>query len=532
MTSERSMTLERSETSERSMTPAHPLTAERSQPGQRLTAKRSSAADRSLTASGDIGGRQAFTAGRTVPAPAPREIAQNLYHDDVQALEDMIRGADPTRTRRAEAPRPATLRGGDSNRRSSPDVDLGRESRGSDKRRHERAADRTSLPAPARAAGFRKPNAPGEPGHAQWEDRFDGPLSPAAKRSKPASYDTAYPVVPPEDVDRPLDFAGPELDLPDDGDDRWGEPGYKRRHRSGPSWPRIFVSVAGAIVTGAIFGYIVLALFTGEPLLPSGGDADPSSSAQTAGTTVASPSPGKPTASQTAQASAGVQAGAGTEGAGHSSPASGTVGDAKVTASVSYLLQYGVFQSEASMRDAVKELESQGIAAASDTSDGYRVYAGIATTKADADKLAATLTDAELYAKALDNAALSLPQTPAAVSWADYLEESDSLGRLLAGQSAALLAQGGTKPLGEKAAGDVQAALLRWNASATDMAKWSGSRSEPAAALAAQLKTASEQMDGYASSPSPAKLRAVQTAAMKAALIAHGLRAELGEDGD
>jgi len=298
------------------------------------------------------------------------------------------------------------------------------------------------------------------------------------------------------------------------------------------------MSVAGAIVTGAIFGYIVLALFTGEPLLPAGAgsSADPTSSAQTAGAVVASPATGKPaasnTASQTAQASAGVQTGAGTDGAGHSSPDAGTAGDANVPASVSYLLQYGVFQSEASMRDAVKELQSQGIAAAADTSDGFRVYAGIATTKADADKLAASLTDAELYAKALDNAALSLPKTPAAVSWADYLEESDSLGRLLAGQSASLLAQGGKKSFSKEAAGDLQAALLRWNASAADMAKWSGSRSEPAAALAVQLKTASEQMDGYASSPSAAKLSAVQTAVMKAALIARGLRAELGEDGD
>ncbi|MDG0813710.1 SPOR domain-containing protein [Cohnella rhizosphaerae] len=171
---------------------------------------------------------------------------------------------------------------------------------------------------------------------------------------------------------------------------------------------RIFASVAAAIVTGAIFGYIVLALFTGEPILPTGSAADPA----TAGL--------KPVASGAA-ASEGAKADPAASGQGTGKPDDATAtaapdkaasasGDAEVPASVSYLLQYGVFQSEASMDEAVQALTSQGIAAATDTTDGYRVYAGIAAGKAEAEKLAAALTDEELYAKALDNPALSLPE--------------------------------------------------------------------------------------------------------------------------
>ncbi|SFB40268.1 Sporulation related domain-containing protein [Cohnella sp. OV330] len=437
--------------------------------------------------------------------PADRVARSGPYQDDVEALEQMIRGTDGERGH----PR------SESRSQSSERV--------------------KTLPA-GRVAGFRKPSsvqAPSLPdlpygdlrhAIADQDDQEVYPSSevqdPYAAHNHSAAYDAGSV---------PLD-SEPYSDV----DEHWIDGGNTRRYRGGPSWMRIFASVAAAIVTGAIFGYIVLALFTGEPILPSGSAADPASAGlKPAASGAAAASDGtKADPAASGQAPAGKPDGTDPAGAAQPDKAAGAAGDAQVPASVSYLLQYGVFQSEASMNEAVQALTSQGIAAATDTKDGYRVYAGIAADKAEAEKLAAALTDEELYAKALDNRALSLPQTPAAVSWAAYLKESDALGRLLAGTSAELLAEGDSPPPSAQAAADMQAALKRWNAAKTDMASWSGSRSEPAGALAAQLGAASEQWAAYGKEPSAARLRAVQTSAMKAALIARQLREELGEDGD
>lgn len=398
------------------------------------------------------------------------------------------------------------------------------------------SADRAKTLPAGRVAGFRKPSsvqAPSLPdlsygdlrhAVAHQDDQEVYPSSEVQNPYSPHNHSAAYDAGSVPQDSEPYS----------DADEHWIDGGNTQRYRGGPSWMRIIASVAAAIVTGAIFGYIVLALFTGEPILPSGGAADPASAGlKPAASGAAAASDGtKADPAASGQAPTGKPDGTDPAGAAQPDKAASAAGDAQVPASVSYLLQYGVFQSEASMNEAVQALASQGIAAATDTTDGFRVYAGIAAGKAEAEKLAAALTDEELYAKALDNRALSLPQTPAAVSWAAFLEESDALGRLLAGTSAGLLAEGGSPPPSQQAAADMQAALKRWNAAKTDMATWSGSRSEPAGALAAQLGAASEQWAAYGKEPSAARLRAVQTSAMKAALIARQLREELGEDGD
>ncbi|MFD2329774.1 SPOR domain-containing protein [Cohnella sp. GCM10020058] len=427
------------------------------------------------------------------------------YQDDVEALEQMIRGSDRERGHLQNEGRSV-------------------------------AADPQKTGQPGRVAGFRKSSS--------WA----APLSPALsyEEDRQASADpyvqNVYPLIDAHDpysLNQGEAYSVNSLHT-DSGiylnaEERWVDGGETRRYRGGPSWMRIFASIAAAIVTGAIFGYIVLALFTGEPILPSGSAADPASAglkpAATGGAAAASGGI-KTDSGAIGKATDDKSEGTGASGAAQPNKTAGAAGDAEVPASVSYLLQYGVFQSEASMNEAVQALTNQGIAAATDTTDGFRVYAGIAADKSEAEKLGAVLTDEELYAKALENRALSLPQTSAAISWAAYLEESDTLGRLLAGSSAELLARGGKSQPSEQSAADLQAAIKRWKATTTDIAAWSGSRSKPAGALATQLGTAAEQWTAYAKIPSAALLRTVQASVMKAALIARQLREELGEDGD
>ncbi|MEK0314402.1 SPOR domain-containing protein [Cohnella sp. 56] len=540
-------------------------------------------------------GKSAHLAGeRPVPAPAgkrdgyanshagapdARNSWQSPYQDDVEALEDMIRGTDGTGTGRVQPDK--TIRADRKARGTAYDPETGAEVQRAGRPAASRAARQTAPadapPAPERIAAPAAPQmaAPAPLLTAAPRNRAPRTAAPAERVAGFRKSTGGYPPAAPAPRDRrelpeygagrdaaPFSDAYPSEDVYDDygeyghygrdddmgnrarpgaeaaDDDSFGH-GYETRRRGGPSWLRIFLSVAGAIVTGALFGYIVLALFTGEPLLPVGGGDDPTSSAavQAGGSIAPSPaaSPaGAGGAPSTAGAAKATATAATKEGAAKE-PQGGTtdtVRDAKVPSSVSYLLQYGVFQNGDSMNEAVKELAAQGIAAATDTSDGFRVYAGIAATKADAEQLAAVLTDSELYVKALDNRALDLPQTAAAVSWAAYLEASDGLGRLLGGESAKLLAQGGRKPLGEQAAADIKSAQRQWEQSTAGMDGWSGSRRDAAATLAAELKSSAEQISGYKSEPSPAKLRAAQTSAMKAALIARTLREELGEDGD
>lgn len=435
--------------------------------------------------------------------PTARDARSGPYEDDVEALEQMIRGVDRDGGRQASEERKRTS--------GSANVSAGR------------------------VAGFRKPaSAPSASiRDFPYADLRGTPADRHSQAFDPSFEDQQVYESPYQSAASGDGVRSANADPYVDADEHWIDDGGIRRYRSGPSWMRIFVSVAAAIVTGAIFGYIVLALFTGEPILPSGSAADPASVGVKPAATDAAASDGpKADSAVSRQAAAGKSNGATATDAAQPDKAESASGDARVPASVSYLLQYGVFQSEASMNEAVQALTSQGIAAATDTRDGYRVYAGIAAGKAEAEKLAAALTDEELYAKALDNPALSLPQTPAAVSWAAFLEESDALGRLLAATSAELLTEGGSAQPSVQSDADVQAASKRWKATITDMAAWSGSRGEPAQALAAQLQTATEQWAAYGKEPSAARLRAVQASAMKAALIVRQLREELGEDGD
>lgn len=152
---------------------------------------------------------------------------------------------------------------------------------------------------------------------------------------------------------------------------------YYRKSRN-PSWIKVFATVTGAIVTGAIFGFVVLSLFKGDLQLPG---------------TKTSP------LSDDIRTSAGVQSGEGTANKGRDAGTGKAVGTTGANASGTMtlfsadihipkqtysMLQYGVFSNMAGVKQAEQELEAKGLAAFADTSDLNRVYAGVASTKEDA----------------------------------------------------------------------------------------------------------------------------------------------------
>lgn len=133
-------------------------------------------------------------------------------------------------------------------------------------------------------------------------------------------------------------------------------------------------SVTGALVTGALFGMVILSFFNRE------GAVDPGS---------------KIPANQAVSAVTGQQGVAGSEQQIQATTTGGSY----------YALQYGVFSSPERAEQAKVELSQAGIAAGSDPEDGNRVYAGISADREEAKLLSSRLKaeGVELYVKEIVN---------------------------------------------------------------------------------------------------------------------------------
>ncbi|MBB6674236.1 SPOR domain-containing protein [Cohnella nanjingensis] len=411
--------------------------------------------------------------------------------------------------------------------------------------------------APDRRGGFGKPSAPEKDRRSGASETFEAPplassnLPPELYRpqpggsapqgrksvtgfSAPASLrgqthanrdglsvypESTFADLPEEDGYRPE--IDPAVDEP--ANHGWMSSAYLRR-REGPSWLRIFVSVAGAIVTGAIFGYLALSLFTGEPLFPgksSGADTPVNAGVQP-------PADAPQTAGEASPASAST-ASAGAKDADPASgaePAQGTV-SAVAPASAYYLLQYGVFGTQASMNDAVKELAGKGLPAASDTTDGFRVYAGIAATREEAAALAKTMAGTEVYVKTLENQPLDLADNAQAARWATYLKTGDALTARLADLASNALLQEKAQALPAEEVQAMELTYAAWQKAAQDLQAWAGASKTEAESHAALLAAAAKELRDHAGSPTQASLRKVQTGALQAALAANRIRLDL-----
>ncbi|MBO9597572.1 MAG: SPOR domain-containing protein, partial [Cohnella sp.] len=205
------------------------------------------------------------------------------------------------------------------------------------------------------------------------------------------------PVVVRELEQTELDHERPERwSLPEDVDDykpseEWLSQASVYRRNDNPTWTRVLLSVAAAIATGALFGYMVLTLFTGEPMFPG---KQASEGIQTTAQA------GAPDTS--ASAAAAPHASDAVPGAGNAADPNAADGDkalAEIPVNEAFVLQYGVFRNADSTRLAAAQLKDVGLPAAIDEGDGYRVYAGIASTRAEAELLAAQMPNIEVYIK-------------------------------------------------------------------------------------------------------------------------------------
>jgi len=146
-----------------------------------------------------------------------------------------------------------------------------------------------------------------------------------------------------------------------------------KRNRPPKGW-KMIGSVSGALVTGALFGMVILSFFNKESLVK--------------------PDEMLPV-NQTIAAETDQEGSAGTTGQLGVSSVGGTY----------YALQYGVFSSPERAEQAKLELTQAGIAAGSDPEDGNRIYAGISADREEAKLLSTRLKSqgVELYVKEIVN---------------------------------------------------------------------------------------------------------------------------------
>ncbi|MFF2092051.1 SPOR domain-containing protein [Paenibacillus sp. NPDC058174] len=171
-----------------------------------------------------------------------------------------------------------------------------------------------------------------------------------------------------------------------------------KRYSAPPSWMKVFLSVAAALATGALFGYLLLNLFTGTPVWPgegTGGAAKPVDGA------IAGPGQGGGKAP--AGKGNGANPGNGTAAAGEVTGKGSAFANLSLPVQTYYMLQYGVFSNAEGLQAALADLQSRGNAAAGFyTGTDYRAYTGLAGDRAQAVTLGKTLSGMELYVKQVD----------------------------------------------------------------------------------------------------------------------------------
>jgi hypothetical protein len=277
-----------------------------------------------------------------------------------------------------------------------------------------------------------------------------------------------------------------------------------RRTPPAPSWMRAVATVIGAVLTGGLFGWLVMSLLFWQMDSP---DAD-AGGRRNAGAETAVPAGGPDAAVP--------------EEAGGSPESSGGMAAVPVEVELPavryHVLQYGVFSGEAGLEEALAQLRAAGYAAAADTADGYRAYAGIAESRDAAEALAAAMDGVVLYIRPLDIPAAGRVLFTGRPEEAEaFIRATNDLVRMTGGLSASLLASGGTGPIPQEAWSDWEAAYRVWSEAAAKLPGGDAAGAE-ARRLADAVGKAAEAFAAYRANPAPDRLRDVQSALIGAAV--------------
>ncbi|GIP22416.1 SPOR domain-containing protein [Paenibacillus sp. J22TS3] len=263
-----------------------------------------------------------------------------------------------------------------------------------------------------------------------------------------------------------------------------------------PSKWKLFGSIAAATVTGVLFGFVVLSLFNKDVSLSI---------------------PGLTSASHSGNPSAISVLGS-PDNLGDPGGAAPVV-KAVLPEQSYYFLQYGVFNSPQGVKQAQEELLQSGVAAAMDTQDNKRVYAGVSPEREQAKLLSSQLKSSGvnlIVHEVIYPASAEIKYSGDAGVLDQYLEDSADLVKLLSVTSAGLLEskEGKKQSAGEIA--NLKQKHRGWteHAAAVKSSLPEDTR-QTAAMMEKSMSSAVKALDEYNNNGSKTHLWEVQTAMME-----------------
>lgn len=210
-----------------------------------------------------------------------------------------------------------------------------------------------------------------------------------------------------------------------------------------PIW-KVVASVAGALATGTLFGFLVLSFFQGEVSMPNANDA------ALAFTHDQRVKGNEVTANVISHNKVNVKDPEkkpnATEGSGAPTAAGLYIKEVNIPGKVFYVLQYGVFTQADGAQKAASRLRELGMAAVvKENLDQHRVYTAIASSKEDAMELSLLLKNkqVDLYVRPLHRPAITellFREGTAVVE--RFIAQSDIVNAWLMSQSIAYLRKG------------------------------------------------------------------------------------------
>ncbi|CAM4127978.1 SPOR domain-containing protein [Paenibacillus alkaliterrae] len=293
------------------------------------------------------------------------------------------------------------------------------------------------------------------------------------------------------------------------------------RSPAGPSWFNVFLSVAGALATGALFGYLLLSLFTGATIWPAGSKDKLDSNPAIGGSITDDPPSGTTANSNTNNVDKGDSLEADNKPDPKPDPSAQTISLTGLDKSY-YMLQFGVFSNTAGRDAALAQLADKGLAAAAMTgSSDYRVYAGMAGDRDKAQAIRDQLSDLLLYIKEVTiSTPDKLPFNGEAAAAQGFFDQTGELVRMLDELALAQLEQPSLSQIGQAAAKAWQTEYQKWTESADairiDITDAKGKAYSKK--LIQSIEKAAKAMLDYDKKPSRAHLWSTQSALMEAVI--------------
>lgn len=284
------------------------------------------------------------------------------------------------------------------------------------------------------------------------------------------------------------------------------------------TWMQGAVSVASAVASGVLIGYLLLTLVFGVSVWPMSAFAQPDQqniADQAEGGLLVEEQPLQPDETKPE-----------TPASNNQQPVQAASSGLKLgeQAFSYHLLQAGVFTKESTRDEVIASLQNAGFAAqyTKDSSNRYYVYAGLASSAANAEPVQAKIKGIETYRKAFT---LTMPGTMAfngeAAQLEQYFVQSNELIAMFADLASAQFEQTSFSAIGKAAQEAWQEKYEQWMSLAETVAKqWATPEGiEQAESLQAQLKEAQTQLESYQAQPKSSYLWKAQSALVKAVLI-------------